>query len=159
MLVKFETAMPGDPSLIHDKDSVEEMMASLGRPKQVPTTSLLRKLLLGQSTKLTKLFVTSSDRPLLLYVDPRMFGRDLINGFIDMELPSGIDIFSTFPAAPVLERVHAFVMESAQTSPNQGDLLVPNHMFDNINFFIWTNPSTPEYAMGPPICRPTRCHR
>ena len=83
-----------------------------------------------------KLFVTSSDRPLLLYVDPRMFERDLINGVIDMELPSGIDIFTTFPAAPVLERVHAFVMESAQTSPNQGDLLVPNRMVDNINFLF-----------------------
>lgn len=136
-LVKLETAKPGDPLLIDDKDFVEDMVASLGRPNQVPNNLFIKKVVARPRYKVDmKLFVTSSDRSLLLYVDPRVFERDLINGIIDLESPLDRDIYTTFLPGRILDRVHSMLVDSANISGNEGEPSIPNHMRDDINHFL-----------------------
>lgn len=136
-LVKLETAKPGDPLLIDDKDFIEDMIASLGKPNQVPNNLFIKKIVARPRYKVDmKLFVASSDRSLLLYVDPRVFERDLINGVIDIELPLDRDIYTTFSPGHILERVHGMLMESANISGSEGEDLVPNHMVDDISNYL-----------------------
>lgn len=136
-LVKLETAKPGDPLLIDDKDFVEDMIASLGRPNQVPNNLFIKKIVARPRYKVDmKLFVASCDRSLLLYVDPRVFERDLINGVIDMELPLDRDVYTTFFPGSILDKVHGMLMESASMSGNDSELSVPNHMVDDINNYL-----------------------
>lgn len=137
MLVKLETAKPGDPLLIDDKDFVEDMVASLGKPNQVPNNLFIKKVVARPRYKVDmKLYVTSSDRSLSLYVDPRVFERDLINGVIDLESPTDRDIYTTFLPAHILDKVHTMLMESTSLSSSDGDLPVPNHMCDDINRYL-----------------------
>lgn len=137
MLVKLETAKPGDPLLIDDKDFVEDMVASLGKPYQVPNNLFIKKVVARPRYKVDmKLYLTSSDRSLSLYVDPRAFERDLINGVIDLESPLDRDIYTTFLPAQILDKVHKMLMESADLASSEGELPIPNHMCDDINKYL-----------------------
>lgn len=136
MLVKLETAKPGDPLLIDDKDFVEDMVASLGKPNQVPNNLFIKKVVARPRYKVDmKLYVTGSDRSLSLYVDPRSFERDLINGVIDLESPLDRDIYTTFLPGHILDKIHSMLIESADMTSSD-DLPIPNHMCDDINRYL-----------------------
>lgn len=136
-VVKLETARTGDPLLIDDKDFVEDMVASLGKPNQVPNNLFIKKVVARPRYKVDmKLYVTSSDRPILLYVDPRVFERDLINGIIDVEHPINRDIYTTFLPGHILDKVHCMLIESAEMSSSSTELDIPNHMREDINQYL-----------------------
>lgn len=105
-LLKLESAAPGDLSLIDDRDFMEDMLASLGRSGQAPNSIFLKKVVARPRYKSDmKIYIVPTVQPTLLYVNERVFVRDLVNGVIDLDVPPERRILTTFPAEKVLAQV------------------------------------------------------
>ncbi|CUM47539.1 unnamed protein product [Debaryomyces tyrocola] len=98
VILKLETARPGDYSLIDDEDFAEDMIHSIGKPNDTPNSLFIKKIVARPRYKSDmKIFLIPKIQDSSLYVDERMFERDLINGVIDVDQsPSIRSIFCTF---------------------------------------------------------------
>ncbi|CAG89302.2 DEHA2F13354p [Debaryomyces hansenii CBS767] len=98
VILKLETARPGDYSLIDDEDFLEDMVHSIGKPNDIPNSLFIKKIVARPRYKSDmKIFLIPKIQDSSLYVDERMFERDLINGVIDVDQsPSIRSIFCTF---------------------------------------------------------------
>lgn len=117
VLLKLETARPGDYSLIDDREFMDDMLASLGTRGTSPNNIFIKKVVARPRYKSDmKIYIVPSSKSTLLYVDERIFERDLINGVIDMDSPPQRSIFCTFPVDDVLARVRQMLVQSKDLS-------------------------------------------
>lgn len=130
VLMKLESARPGDTSLIDDREFLEDMMASLGQPGQVPNNLFIKKVVARPRYKSDmKIYVVPSAANVALYVDARIFERDLINGIIDTEAVRNRHVFCTFPVDGILARVYELQRKTADNEISDLDCEpVSNHM-------------------------------
>lgn len=97
VVLKLETAKPGDYKLFDDSEFLSEMIHSIGHKNTVPSNLFLKKIVARPRYKSDmKIYLIPKNYDSSLYVDERMFERDLINGIIDFEKPLDRNIFSTF---------------------------------------------------------------
>lgn len=113
VLMKLETARPGDLSLVDDSEFMDDMLASLGKRGQSPNNIFIKKVVARPRYKSDmKIYIVPSVQNTSLYVDERILERDLINGVIDMESPLQRKVFTTFPVNDVLTRVQDLLDKS-----------------------------------------------
>lgn len=128
VLLKLETAKPGDTSLIDDIDFMEDTVASLGTPGQPPKNLFIKKVVARPRYKSDmKIYIVPTNHNVLLYVDRRDFERDLINGVLDICGPLDRHIYTTFEVDDILAEVRGLVAQSELL----GEPLVkvePNHI-------------------------------
>lgn len=133
VLMKLETAKPGDLSLVDDREFMDDMLASLGKCGQSPNNIFIKKVVARPRYKSDmKIYIVPSVQNALLYVDERNFERDLINGVIDMDSPPQRSIFTTFPVDGVLARVRELLVKSRDLDHINCDP-VDNHMVGNFS--------------------------
>lgn len=77
-----------------------------------------------------KIYIVPTDKKVLLYVDRRVFERDLINGVIEMDCPTDRYIYTTFPVDDIILDVRNMLNRSNDLSDPESSDLVPNHMTD-----------------------------
>lgn len=106
VILKLETARPGDYSLIDDEDFAEDMVHSIGKTNDTPNNLFIKKIVARPRYKSDmKIFLIPKIQNSSLYVDERMFERDLINGVIDIEQFSSVrSIFCTFKFDHILHQ-------------------------------------------------------
>ncbi|CCE81761.1 Piso0_002430 [Millerozyma farinosa CBS 7064] len=118
VLLKLETARPGDYSLIDDHDFMEEMLYSIGNPDEEPNNLFIKKIVARPRYKSDmKIFLIPKKLNCSLYVDERMLERDLLNGVIDVEYPPYKNIYCTFKPDAVLEKYQKLVSISKLQDP------------------------------------------
>lgn len=147
VLVKLETAHPGDPALIDDDEYIEDMVTSLGRPRTLPTNLFLKKVVARPRYKVDmKLYFVPYAESMSLYVDLRILERDLINGVVDVNSEPDRMLYTTFDPVPVLQHVLDLILQSDRHLRlyTEDDPLfalhVPNHMTDNLLLYMCTTP-------------------
>lgn len=98
VLLKLETASPGDHSLIDDTEFADEMIHSIGKDNDTPNNLFIKKIVARPRYKSDmKVYLIPKIQNISLYIDGRMLERDLINGVIDVDLlPSVKSIYCTF---------------------------------------------------------------
>lgn len=83
VVLKLETATPGDFSLIDSLEYLEEMVHSLGEPGDTPSNLFIKKIVARPRYKSDmKVFLVSKRIHCSLYLDERMLERDLVNGVV-----------------------------------------------------------------------------
>lgn len=118
VLLKLETATPGDYSLIDDHDFMEEMLYSIGNPDEEPNNLFIKKIVARPRYKSDmKIFLIPKKLSCSLYVDERMLERDLLNGVIDVGYPPYKNIYCTFKPDSVLEKYQKLVSISKLQDP------------------------------------------
>lgn len=133
VLMKLETAKRGDFSLIDDREFMDDMLASLGKPGQRPNNIFIKKVVARPRYKSDmKIYIIPSTEDILLYADERIFERDLINGVIDMDTPPLRKIFTTFFPENVLSRVRNLLDKSKDMHDMHSEP-VDNHIFGDIS--------------------------
>lgn len=131
VLLKLECAKPGDTRLVDDREFMEDMVASLGREGQTPNNLFIKKVVARSRYKSDmKIYIVPTDKKVLLYVDRRVFERDLINGVIEMDCPTDRYIYTTFPVDDIILDVRNMLNRSNDLSDPESSDLVPNHMTD-----------------------------
>ncbi|CCE82692.1 Piso0_002430 [Millerozyma farinosa CBS 7064] len=119
VLLKLETARPGDYSLIDDHDFMEEMLYSIGDPDEEPNNLFIKKIVARPRYKSDmKIFLIPKKLNCSLYVDERMLERDLLNGVIDVDYPPYKNIYCTFKPDAVLEKYQKLVSISKLQNPS-----------------------------------------
>lgn len=114
ILLKFETAKPGELNLIDDEDFTDDMLHSLGQVGNEPSNIFIKKVIARPRYKSDmKIYLIPKDVHKCLYVDDRMFERDLINGVIEMDLPFYKSIYCAFN----YEEVYNSVKQLAKAIP------------------------------------------
>lgn len=105
ILLKFETAKPGELNLIDDEDFADDLLHSIGKPNDVPSNIFIKKVIARPRYKSDmKIYLIPKNVNSSLYVDKRMFERDLINGIVDVHLPFYKNIYCTFDFAPIVNQ-------------------------------------------------------
>lgn len=118
VLLKIETARPGDYSLIDDHDFMEEMLYSIGLPDEEPNNLFIKKIVARPRYKSDmKIFLIPKKINCSLYVDERMLERDLLNGVIDIDYPPYKNIYCTFKPDAVLDKYQKLVSISMLQDP------------------------------------------
>lgn len=104
VILKLEAARPGDYSLIDEVEFSEEMVHSIGRHDDIPNNLFIKKIVARPRYKSDmKIFLIPKIQNSSLYVDERMFERDIINGVIEFDLsPSIKSIFCTFKIGHII---------------------------------------------------------
>lgn len=134
VILKLETAKPGDYSLIDDEDFAEDMIHSIGKPNDTPNSLFIKKILARPRYKSDmKIFFIPKIQNSSLYVDERMFERDLINGIIDLDQSPCIrSIFCTFKFDHILHQFKNLVFLTKQDE--KGNETIENgDLFENSN--------------------------
>ncbi|KAG7193356.1 uncharacterized protein KQ657_000773 [Scheffersomyces spartinae] len=120
VLLKLETAKPGDFSLIDDDESAEEMLHSLGKTGDSPSNIFVKKIVARPRYKSKmKIYMIPVNQDCVLYTDERMFERDLYNGIVDLTdtNPDRKEIFVTFSVNHIIQEYNSLVKMSALESP------------------------------------------
>lgn len=129
VLLKLECAKPGDTRLVDDREFMEDMVASLGREGQTPNNLFIKKVVARPRYKSDmKIYIVPTDKKVSLYVDRRVFERDLINGVIEMDCPTDRYIYTTFPVDDIIQDVRNMLNRSNELSEPETSEQVPNHM-------------------------------
>lgn len=110
VVLKLETAHPGDCKLIDDPNFVEEMFYSLGNHDDDPSNLFIKKVVARPRYKSDmKIYLIPRRINCSLYINERMFERDLFNGVIEFNYDNNTitdgdkDVFVTFPYQPIVE--------------------------------------------------------
>lgn len=98
VLLKLETAKVGDYSLIDDPDYSDEIFQIVDSKDESPKNLFIKKVVARPRYKSgMKIFFLPFDFNCTLYVDERLFRRDLFNGIISLDaVPPRKDIYCTF---------------------------------------------------------------
>lgn len=120
ILLKFETAKSGELNLIDDEDFTDDLLHSIGKPNDVPSNLFIKKVLARPRYKSDmKIYIIPKDVNSSLYIDQRMFERDLINGVIDINLPFYKNIYCTFGFEEIVGEYMRLLQDSKRA--NQQD--------------------------------------
>lgn len=159
ILLKFETAKPGELNLIDDEDFTEDMLHSLGQVGSEPSNIFIKKVIARPRYKSDmKIYLIPKNVHRCLYVDQRMFERDLINGVIRFDVPFYKTIYCAFDYEEVLQSVKDLVksIPCLSTSPaksfsslNQSPIPVPS-VNDTSTFGVSPTVSVPTSVVGAP---------
>lgn len=115
VLLKLESANPGDTRLIDDREFMDDMVASLGKVGQSPNNLFIKKVVARPRYKSDmKIYIVPTDDIVLLYVDKRIFERDLINGVLEIDSPPDRCIYTTFPVSEILQDFREMVAQSSR---------------------------------------------
>lgn len=88
LVLKLETAKPGDLLLIDDKDFVEDMLHSISKEGRRPNNLFIKKIVARPRYKSgMKIYFIPYACSASLYVDSRMLERDLFEGVLDSDMP------------------------------------------------------------------------
>lgn len=113
VLLKLETAKPGDYKLFDDFEFLNEMIHSIGLKDATPNNLFIKKIVARPRYKSDmKIFLIPKNSDLSLYVDERMFERDLINGVIDFEKPLNKRVYCTFNCDEILSNTKKLIESS-----------------------------------------------
>lgn len=138
VLGKLETAKPGDPGLIDDREFVDDMVASLGRSLQAPNNLFIKKIVARPRYKVDmKLYIVPADTDVLVWVDQRIFERDLVNGVLDFDDDPGRDVYTIFQPDAILDKVRDLLARSANMLDSESEV-VPNHMTKGLHGYFNT---------------------
>lgn len=128
VLLKLETARPGDVRLIDDKTFRDDMLMSLGKEGQLPNNLFIKKVVARPRYKSDmKIYIVPKHENMLLYVNCRVFERDVINGVVDLDRPLDRQVYTTFPPSPVLADVRDLVARLWLLAGEPADP-VPHHL-------------------------------
>ncbi|ODQ82465.1 hypothetical protein BABINDRAFT_27642, partial [Babjeviella inositovora NRRL Y-12698] len=84
VLLKLETALPGDAWLADDDDSNEELINGIGDKGDRPNTVFIKKVIARPRYKSDmKIYLIPRATSASLYVEERMLRRDLVRGVVD----------------------------------------------------------------------------
>lgn len=116
VILKLETARPGDYSLIDDEELADDMINSIGKPYDTPNSLFIKKIVARPRYKSDmKIFFIPKIQNSSLYVDERMFERDLINGIIHVDQSLCIrSIFCIFKFDHILQQYKNLVSLTEQ---------------------------------------------
>lgn len=155
-LLKFETAKPGEFHLIDDNEYLDEYLHSIGKPGETPSNLFIKKIIARPRYKSDmKIYLIPKDCNASLYVDKRMFERDLINGVIDT--PFYKNIYCTFEFDEALNQFHELVKLSEQAE-NKDQTPLPqqsneyygsNPQMQRPNYFNQSNQMMPILSSHP----------
>lgn len=139
VILKVETARPGDVSLVDEAEFSQEMLRSLGKVGSSPLNLFIKKIVARPRYKSNmKVFLLPNKLHFSLYTDQRMFERDLMNGIIDLQLseeeineirsldidfklpqpPMVRTIYVTFPYSCIIEEFKQLVRLTSQEEPS-----------------------------------------
>lgn len=152
VLLKLECAKPGDTRLVDDREFMEDMVASLGREGQTPNNLFIKKVVARPRYKSDmKIYIVPTEKKVSLYVDRRVFERDLINGVIEMDCPTDRYIYATFPVDGIIEDVRNMLHRSNDLSEPESSEQVPNHMstLSTNNLQKWNAPDMELSGLSP----------
>lgn len=153
VLLKLECAKPGDTRLVDDREFMEDMVASLGREGQTPNNLFIKKVVARPRYKSDmKIYIVPTDKKVSLYVDRRVFERDLINGVIEMDCPTDRYIYTTFPVDGIIDDVRNMLHRSNDLSEPESSEQVPNHMSSTLstnNLQKWNPPEMELSELSP----------
>lgn len=122
VLLKFETAQPGELNLIDEEDFAEDLLHSLGKPNDDPSNIFIKKVIARPRYKSDmKIYLIPKNVNTSLYVDKRMFERDLINGVVTLDFPFYKNILCAFEFQEVVESVKQLVKKFS-SSPTSEEL-------------------------------------
>lgn len=128
VLLKLETAKPGDYSLIDDEESAEEMLHSLGKTGDSPSNIFVKKIVARPRYKSKmKIYMIPVNQDCVLYTDERMFERDLFNGIVDLTdtNPNRKEIYVTFSVNHIIQEFNSLVKMSELESPIDQGISIP----------------------------------
>ena len=110
IVLKLETAHPGDCKLVDDPNFVEEMLYSLGNHLDDPSNLFIKKVVARPRYKSDmKIYLIPQRISCSLYINERMFERDLFNGVIEFNYENNTitngdkDVFVTFPHQHIID--------------------------------------------------------
>lgn len=119
VLLKLESAKPGDLKLLDDNDFLGELTHSIGTLGSEPSNLFMKKVVARPRYKSDmKIFLIPKKDDFALYVDERMFERDLINGVIDFDSPLQKKIYATFPLDDALVEFRSLLRQSQEEEVN-----------------------------------------
>lgn len=146
VLLKFETAKPGDYGLIDDEDFADDLAHSIGNPGDDPTNLFIKKVVARPRYKSDmKLYLIPKNVDSSLYVDKRMFERDLVNNIIDDSVPFYKDVFCAFEFKEILENFKSLLlMTQNPNDPNNFNYNAPSNLNIKYNNFMTSNNAIPK---------------
>lgn len=146
VLLKFETAKPGDYGLIDDEDFADDLAHSIGNPGDDPTNLFIKKVVARPRYKSDmKLYLIPKNVDSSLYVDKRMFERDLVNNIIDDSVPFYKDVFCAFEFKEILENFKSLLlMTQNPNDPINFNYNAPSNLNIKYNNFMTSNNAIPK---------------
>lgn len=153
VLLKFETAKPGDYGLIDDEDFADDLAHSIGNPGDDPTNLFIKKVVARPRYKSDmKLYLIPKNINSSLYVDKRMFERDLVNNIIDDSVPFYKDVLCAFEFKEILENFKSLLlMTQNPNDPNNFKYNAPSNLNIKYNNFMAPNNAIPNNATPKPM--------
>lgn len=104
VLLKLETAKPGDYKLFDDNEYISEMAHSIGQKGSVPSNLFIKKIVARPRYKSDmKIYIIPKLDDISFYLDSRMFERDLFYGVIDFDIPLSKKIYCNFEINEMVE--------------------------------------------------------
>lgn len=104
VLLKLETAKPGDYKLFDDNEFLSEMAHSIGQKDTVPSNLFLKKIVARPRYKSDmKIYLIPKLDDISFYIDNRMFERDLFHGIIDFDIPLSKKVYCNFEIDDVID--------------------------------------------------------
>ncbi|CUM65378.1 uncharacterized protein PRCAT00003014001 [Priceomyces carsonii] len=133
VLLKLETARPGDYKLIDDEGFFDEMFCSIGSSGEDPNSLFVKKVLARPRYKSgMKLYLVPYDINCSLYTDERMLERDLINGVVSLE-SNDKAIYTTFPSSQILNDFKDLVQLNYNSNDNEDNERFTNSSAEQSN--------------------------
>lgn len=125
LVLKLETAQPGDYLLIDDEDFADDMLHSIGKPGRRPNNLFIKKIVARPRYKSgMKIYFVPYSSNASLYVDDRMLKRDLFKGVLDLDLPLQKHIATAFEYSKYVEEYKNAVDKTRYSSVPMS-MLVP----------------------------------
>lgn len=125
LVLKLETAQPGDYLLIDDEEFADDMLHSIGKPGRRPNNLFIKKIVARPRYKSgMKIYFVPYVSNASLYVDDRMLKRDLFKGVLDLDLPLQKHIATAFEYSKYVEEYKNAVDKTRYSSVPMS-MLVP----------------------------------
>jgi hypothetical protein len=123
VLLKFETAKPGEMNLIDDENFTDELLHSVGSPGDDPSNIFIKKMIARPRYKSDmKVYLIPKDIHESLYVDGRMLERDIINGVVALEQPFYKTILCAFEYNEMLRSVYELIKQCETHERNSANV-------------------------------------
>lgn len=117
LVLKLETAQPGDIRLIDDEDFADDMLHSIGSEGRRPNNLFIKKIVARPRYKAgMKIYFVPYACNASLYVDSRMLERDLYNGVIDTDIPFLKYVATAFESSRIVDEFKSAVAKSCYSS-------------------------------------------
>lgn len=131
VLLKLETAKPGDYKLFDDNEYISEMAHSIGQTGSIPSNLFIKKIVARPRYKSDmKIYIIPKLDDISFYIDSRMFERDLFYGVIDFDIPLSKKIYCNFEINEMVENFRELLKISEvehQKEKSRKEILTVHH--------------------------------